>query len=83
MKLTIEIWQNKFNSEWNCDITTITDSQSATEYWAVDDFCALLSLVGEKIPSAKCVSLDKPTEYKSCEHSGIQFNSKGENVGFI
>ncbi len=56
MKMTIEIWQSTFNSEWNCDITTSNTSQDETEHWAVEDFCALLNLLGEKFPNAKCIA---------------------------
>jgi len=56
VKVTIEIWQSSFNEEWNCDISTNDDGIDATEYWAVDDFAALLQLVSEKFPKAKCIT---------------------------
>lgn len=71
MKVKIEIWQNIFNSEWSCDITTNTSTASRldeTEHWAVEDFCALLKLLGERFPGAKCVALDKSVENLTCEH---------------
>lgn len=52
MKITIEIWQCKFNDEWNCDITTSEDPE-AKNYWAVENFCELLNLVASKLPKAK------------------------------
>lgn len=64
MKVKIEIWQNKFNSEWNCDITTSIGSQDETEHWAVEDFCTLLNLFDEKFSGAKCIV----SENKSCDH---------------
>lgn len=54
MKVTIEIWQSAFTDEWNCDITTTEEGSTATEYWAVENFCALLNMVSAKIPNAKC-----------------------------
>jgi hypothetical protein len=53
MKITIEIWQSSFNSEWNCNISSAENGLDETEYWAVDDFCALLNLISTKIPHAK------------------------------
>lgn len=55
MKITIEVWQSQFNDEWNCNITTTKDEEDATEYWAVENFCDLLKMISEKIPTAKCV----------------------------
>ncbi len=56
MKVTIELWQSSFNEEWNCDISTGENGPDETEYWAVEDFCALLRLISEKFPNAKCVN---------------------------
>ncbi len=56
MKVTIEIWQSSFNSEWNCDITTTTTNSDETEHWAVEDFCALLNLLSEKFPGAQFIA---------------------------
>lgn len=64
MKVTIEIWQSKFNDEWNCNITTTKDEQPATEYWAVEDFCELLNLIGDRFPKAKII---KNTDDKAIE----------------
>jgi hypothetical protein len=55
MKVTIEIWQSKFNSKWHCDITTKTTSQDDTEHWSAENFYALLNLLCEKFPNAKCI----------------------------
>lgn len=60
MKVEIEIWQSKFNGEWNCNIRTIKENDDSTEYWAVENFCDLLNMICEKIPNAKCVA--KPKE---------------------
>ncbi len=56
MKVTIELWQSSFNDEWNCNVRTEHDGFDETDYWAVEDFCALLRLISEKFPNAKCVN---------------------------
>lgn len=59
MKVVIEIYQSTFNSEWNCDVTTVSDGgNSETEYWKTSDFCALLYLVGKEFVKAKCIAQD-------------------------
>lgn len=55
MKVNIEMWQDKFNGEWHCNITTTKDGKDTTEYWAVEDFVALLEIISVKIPNAKCI----------------------------
>lgn len=52
MMVKIEIWKNKFDEEWNCNITT-EELQSSTEYWALDNFYVLLKIISERIPNAK------------------------------
>ena len=59
MKITIELWQSSFNGEWNCDISSGENSFEETQHWAVEDFCALLNLISERFPKAKCISKDK------------------------
>jgi len=54
MKITIEIWQNEFNDEWNCCITDTTDQGHNKKSCAIENFCDLLKLVSDKIPNAKC-----------------------------
>ena len=56
MKITIEIWQSNFNDEWNCDIQTRNHEQDKKEYWAVDHFCELLSMLSERFPKAKFIT---------------------------
>ena len=58
MKLTIEVYQSTFNDEWNCNIKT-SEEPETTEYWAVENFCDLLSLIGDKFPKAKIISEQK------------------------
>lgn len=53
MKVTIEIWESSFNSEWNCDITTRSTHSDETEYWSLENFTDLLKLLGDKFPKAK------------------------------
>lgn len=59
MKITIEIWQSQVNDEWCCDINTSENGLSETEYWSIDNFVALLRMINEKIPNAKCVTKEK------------------------
>lgn len=59
MKIIIEIWQSEFNKEWNCDITSRNNGQDEVEHWAVEDFCHLLSLLGERFPKSKFIPLDE------------------------
>ncbi len=53
MKVTIEIWQNTFNDEWNCNITTTNGGACETEYWAVQNFVDILALCGKHFHNAK------------------------------
>ncbi len=55
MKVTIEIYQSKFNDEWHCDVKTSEGGKDVHEYWAVENFCALLKLLGKIIDSAKLI----------------------------
>lgn len=59
MKITIEIWQSDFNDEWNCDITSRNNGDDETEYWAVEHFCQLLTIISKRFPKAKFVPLDE------------------------
>ena len=59
MKITIEIWQSEFNSEWNCDITSRNCGDDETEHWAVENFCALLNLLSDRFPKAKFIPVDE------------------------
>jgi hypothetical protein len=55
MKMTITIWQNSFDEEWNCDIQTCDGGEDTMAYWAMDDFCALLRLINERFEKAKFI----------------------------
>ncbi len=59
MKVIIEIYQSKFNDEWDCNIRTQDSDYNETKYWSTDNFCDLLKLLSDVFPKSRCIGADK------------------------
>jgi|HubBroStandDraft_5_1064220.scaffolds.fasta_scaffold69074_8 hypothetical protein len=59
MKITIEIWQSKFNEDWYCDISSGEDEGKETQHWSCENFIDLLKMINKKIPNAQCITKER------------------------